>query len=181
MARTNVYRYYDKNDDYDLYEEHGDKVLDGWFDPDKAEAYDESTTWNGNNHISDATGGQWEHEILYRTKSGRWVLHHWSQWQGTIPTYRFVTDEQAREWLLRCGHDEAVARHFGDVEEERGPGRPEIGPAFSLRFPTDMLERLDARAKDAGTSRAAMIRRAVEEMLSREENPATYMITNVEP
>ena len=33
-----------------------------WFDLDKAESFEEETQWNGNNHISKATGSQWEHE-----------------------------------------------------------------------------------------------------------------------
>ncbi|MBZ5574867.1 MAG: hypothetical protein LAO09_23685 [Acidobacteriia bacterium] len=33
-----------------------------WFDRSAAEAFEESTTWDGRNHISDATGSQWNHE-----------------------------------------------------------------------------------------------------------------------
>lgn len=48
--------------------------------------------WNGSNHISQATGSQWEHESLLRTAGGWWVLHRWSQWQGVSPTNRNVGD-----------------------------------------------------------------------------------------
>ena len=44
---------------------------------------------------------------------------------------------------------------------DRRPGRPAIGPAFSLRLPADMLARIDADAERKGISRAEWIRRAV--------------------
>lgn len=40
-------------------------------------------------------------------------------------------------------------------------GRPEVGPAFSLRFPPELLAAVDAQAADEGTSRAVLIRRLV--------------------
>lgn len=135
-------------------------TLVGWFDPDKATEIAEDTDWDGSNHISVATGSQSEHECLYRTAGGRWVLHGWSQWQGTLPSYRFVADEQAREWLLRNGRDEAVEEHFGAVEPERGPGRPEIGGAVHVRL-GDLLPAVDAAAADAGVSRAEWVRSVV--------------------
>ena len=47
-----------------------------------------------------------------------------------------------------------------------GVGRPEIGPAFSVRFPEDLLERIDADAASVGVSRASWLRAAAEERLS---------------
>lgn len=76
-----------------------------WFDKDKAKAYEEDTRWNGNNHISRATGSQWEHEILYRTASGIWILHSWSQWQGSSETYAEISDSEAASWFSRNGDD----------------------------------------------------------------------------
>ena len=38
-----------------------------WFDPEKAEKWEEATRWTWQNHISRATGSQWEHEELSRT------------------------------------------------------------------------------------------------------------------
>lgn len=51
-------------------------------------------------------------------------------------------------------------------EEETGPGRPEIGPAFTVRLPADLTARLDERAKENGASRAELIRQAVTQMLN---------------
>lgn len=76
-----------------------------WFDREKAEQFEEDTTWNGSNHISNATGSQWDHEVLYRTAGKQWILHHWSQWQGSTPTYEQIDDRQAAEWLVRNNLD----------------------------------------------------------------------------
>jgi hypothetical protein len=71
-----------------------------WFDRDAAVEFKEQTQWNGNNHISRATGSQWDHESLYYTRSGRWVLCHWSQWQGSLESYVEVSLADAVAWLI---------------------------------------------------------------------------------
>lgn len=151
MARVNIF------------DEH--RELIGWFDDSKAECFGEATRWDGSNHISIATGSQWDHEALYRTVGGRWVLHRWSQWQGRPETYQFITDQEAHTWLLVNQEDEVVERFFGKIEDERGPGRPEIGPEVYTRLPADMIEQLDAAAKLADVSRAEIIRRVLDEAL----------------
>lgn len=165
MTRTKVMAYPD-NDDFD-YE--GPYVA-GWYDEAKAECYTEATDWNGNNHISRATGSQTEHERLDRTAGGRWVLHSWSQWQGTLPTVRFVADEAARQWLVLNDHDEAVAEYFG-MDDEAGPtpidlgGRPSIGGEAKVSYGTERLARIDDAAAAAGLTRAEWLRRAAEAAL----------------
>lgn len=139
--------------------------LIGWFDDAKATKYEEATEWDGSNHISLATGSQTEHEALYRTAGGRWVLNRWSQWQGVRETYRFIDDQDARSWLLGNEHDEAAERYFGAIEEERGPGRPEIGPEIGVRLPQEMLERIDKLAEEGVTTRAGVVRELLERAL----------------
>ena len=76
-------------------------IQDGqWFDIDKATRFEEATHWDGRNHISDATSSQWDHQWLYRTASGRWVLHHWSQYQGKGESYEEISDDAAARWLV---------------------------------------------------------------------------------
>lgn len=145
-----------------------DRELIGWFDDKKAECFEEAIWWDGSNHISKATGGQWDHEEIYRTVGGRWVLRFWSQMQGTPERYSFMTDQEAETWLLANEHDDAVERFFGAIEEERGPGRPEIGPEVYTRLPESMIEQLDAAAKIAEVSRAEIIRRLLEKALGQE-------------
>jgi len=156
MNRVNVY-------DRDSEE---DAELLGWFDADRAALYIEDTDWDGSNQTSVNTRSQWEHEGLYRTAQGRWVLHRWSDYQGTLPSYEFVSAATAREWLLANHQDNAVREHFGEVEPERGPGRPEVGPAVNVRFPSDLLARVDAQAQREGLSRAEMIRRLADRCLA---------------
>ena len=76
-----------------------------WFDLDTAERFDEGTVWDGRNRISLATGTQWDHETLYRTKSGRWIKHWWSQWQGTVDRWEEIPEAEAAAWLVRNGYD----------------------------------------------------------------------------
>lgn len=131
----------------------------GWFDRDTAESFDEGTRWNGQNHVSLHTSDKFDHQILYRTAEGRWVLRGWSQRDGRPDTYEWIGDDRARDWLILSGNDEAAERHLGDIEPERGPGRPAIGPPITVRFPADVLEVLDATAKAEDITRAEFIRR----------------------
>lgn len=146
-----------------VFDEDGNFV--GWFDRNKAERFAEATRWDGNNHISIATGSQWDHQELYHTAGGRWVLYFWSQYQGHPCGYRFVGDDRAREWLLLNDHDEAVERFFGEIEDEVGPGRPEIGPPILVHLPAEMTEKLEALAQRCSTPRAEVIRRLLAEAL----------------
>ena len=152
----------------------------GWFNIDTATGYPEGTRWDGRNKISLATGASSEHQYLYHTAGGRWVVNHWSQWQGVPESYRFVTDEEAREWLIRCEYPaaEVEAATGVPVESERGPGRPEIGPAFSVRFPADLLARVDAAAEAAHVSRAGWLREVAERAVaSGWEDAATGLVS----
>lgn len=74
-----------------------------WFDDEKAAKFSEDTWWNGNNHISWATGSQWDHEALFYTSSGRWVLNSWSQYQSEMDTYEEIDEAEAIRWL--CNND----------------------------------------------------------------------------
>lgn len=76
-----------------------------WFDPDKATKWEEATWWNGSNHISKATGSQWEHEALYCTPGKVWIINHWSAYQNSAETYEEATAEQAAAWLVQNGHE----------------------------------------------------------------------------
>jgi hypothetical protein len=76
-----------------------------WFDSDKAQKWEEHTRWDGNNRFSLATRSQWNHEELYLTAGGRWVLSGWSQYQGSKPWCHAIEPSEAYGWLLRCEHD----------------------------------------------------------------------------
>jgi predicted DNA-binding protein len=55
----------------------------------------------------------------------------------------------------------------------RGPGgRPPVGPLVSLRFPPALLDRLDAHARQTGTTRSALVREGAEQLLAGDPAPA---------
>lgn len=78
-----------------------------WFDIDKADGFKEDTFWNGNNHISKATGSQWEHEYLFLTKGGVFVLHSFSDYQGSIESYEIISKEEAARWFVKNEYNQS--------------------------------------------------------------------------
>jgi len=79
----------------------------------------EATRWNGNNHISVATGSQWNHQTLYRSRKGRYYIEHESQWQGSTPHAEWVSNHEATRWLIANGHElpADLAALEGEVSE----------------------------------------------------------------
>lgn len=158
MNRVNVFSY---DDD-------GGRRWVGWFDLDAAvETIDEDTRWDGNRHVSVHNIDKHDHLRLIRTKSGDWVLDHWSQWEGRERRSTYLTDAQALEWLSVNNSDDVIERYFGEQEEGRGPGRPSIGGKLPV---TDLGEELLARVKaeaalDSATQ-AATVRALLTEALT---------------
>jgi len=89
-----------------------------WFDCDRAERFEEDTYWDGSNLRSKATGERFDHETLYRTAGGRWILQHWSQWQGSVDSWTEISNQEAAAWLVRNGHDPhpACAAEYASLE-----------------------------------------------------------------
>ena len=136
----------------------------GWFDLDTATRYDQGKRWDGNNYIGRITGSQWVDEYLYLTSGGRWVVNTNATRSHNGPnTYDYITAEKALEWLIRSGdNDDAIAEHFGDVEPERGPGRPAVGRPINWRPGDELLDQIDKVAAERGMSRADMLRELAE-------------------
>ena len=82
-------------------------------------AYEEKTDWDGRNHISRATGSQWDHETLYCSAKNRWYVVHTSQWEGKLPSGEWVTPAQAAAWLILNEHElpPELAEAAGEVTE----------------------------------------------------------------
>ena len=91
-----------------------------WFNSDSAVKFDENTRWDGRNHISVSTGSQWNHEALYYTKSGNWVLNAWSQYQGSLETYEEIEQDEAIRWLCvnECFEREEIEQLPANVREQ---------------------------------------------------------------
>lgn len=136
----------------------GERTLDGWFDIGSAVVFYEATREDGTH-----TNSAGNHEDLFLTSNGRWVLGTWSDRPDSQHNHQYITADTARAWLIRNDY-EAKAKelfgHAGDEQEsgERKPGRPEIGPPINIRFGTDLLSRVDEKAAAAGTTRADMLR-----------------------
>jgi hypothetical protein len=81
--------------------------------------WQELRRWNGNNHISVATGSQWLHQELYRSKKGRYYLVHSSQWQGSTDRAEWISNHEAARWLLANEHDlpEELAKLADEIIE----------------------------------------------------------------
>ena len=70
-----------------------------------SKSYDEDTYHDGRNMISRATGTQWNHETLYRSRKGRYYVQRTSQWQGSHDSAEWVSNEEAARWLLANDHE----------------------------------------------------------------------------
>jgi hypothetical protein len=68
-------------------------------------SWEETTEWNGNNKVSKATGSQWHHETLYRSRKGRYYVEHTSQWVGSRAHVEWASNEEACIWLLHNDHE----------------------------------------------------------------------------
>ena len=67
--------------------------------------HEQTTTFDGDNNISDITGSQWDSETLYHTERGNWIVWHSSARQGVMDYHAELTAPKAAEWLIKCGHD----------------------------------------------------------------------------
>lgn len=67
--------------------------------------WEEATYHDGRNLISKATGDQWLHQDLYRSRKGRYYLVHSSQWQGSKDHAEWISKRTAAAWLLANEHE----------------------------------------------------------------------------
>jgi hypothetical protein len=153
MARINVYH---------VNQLTGAKAIEGYFNPETAVRYEQAREWDGENMVGVITRSQWIDEYLYRTKRGRWVLHHdATRYHDGPDTYRFVSDTYARNWLLRSEiNDDAIAEYFSPVADERGPSHLQTGPPVMLRL-GELLPQVDEAAAASGLTRGEMVRRLI--------------------
>jgi len=90
-----------------------------WFDTKAAVLFKEDTNWDGRNQISVPTGSQWEHEYLYYTKSGKWILNDWSNYRGRLEGYKQISEEEAIKWMIqnRCFERDELASLPKNVQD----------------------------------------------------------------
>jgi hypothetical protein len=73
-------------------------------DTDRAQrTWTEARHFDGRNHVA-ATGGQWAHQRLLKSRKGRYYIEHWSQWQGTTASASWISTREAAAWLITNEH-----------------------------------------------------------------------------
>ncbi len=82
------------------------------------QSWKSDTRWDGNNHISTATGSQWEHQVLHKSRKGRYWLEYWSQWQGSTPHAEWISNHEAARWLLHNNEDHELPDDLAALEQE---------------------------------------------------------------
>jgi len=88
-----------------------------WFDRDEATKWDEDTLIDSKgNRISVATGTQWDHEALYRTRKGTYVLNRWRNGEADKEAYFKITKWDAVTWLIR--NAEPLPSDLSDTVDE---------------------------------------------------------------
>jgi len=89
-------------------------------DTSKASAHwDSAQDHDGRNFIDRATGSQWNHETLYKSRRGRYYIEHTSQYQGSRPHAEWVSEHEAARWLIHNDHKlpEDLAKLADEVTE----------------------------------------------------------------
>ena len=76
----------------------------GWFDAENSVRFAEATYWDGDHFISRETGSRWDHQELFRTSHGNWVLHSWSAYESVRNRFRCICESEAIQWLTRNDH-----------------------------------------------------------------------------
>ena len=81
--------------------------------------WDEHTWWNGSNNISVATGSQWLHEDLYKSRKGNYYVVQRSNYEDVPDKARVLTQKEAALWLLANNHElpEDLAAFAQEIEE----------------------------------------------------------------
>jgi hypothetical protein len=82
--------------------------MDGlvWFAPDEATEYPERETARGPDAPPSSEGARWDHQALFRTKTGHWLLHMWS---AREERWREVPAEVAADWLRKNRYEPVPA------------------------------------------------------------------------
>lgn len=151
-----------------IYDEAGTMV--GWFDPAKCESWEQATGWDGDGHVELATGSKEVDARLYLTTGNRWVLGNYAlpRFAGGVDTFRFISAEDAYQWLARNGCPPGqiqalIARTQEMHEAERTPT-----VSYELQMPEGLLRRIEEAATQAGVSQAEWLRQAAIAALPRD-------------
>ncbi len=87
------------------------------FDTERAAAtWEEASDWDGSNHISRATGSQWNHETLHKSRKGRYYVVRSSDVQGSQDELEILSPREAAAWLIL--NDRPLPEDLAGLESE---------------------------------------------------------------
>ena len=85
-----------------------------WFDLDASKTFREAVVVHEGAVISRATGNSWEHETLYLTQGGSFIIcfsnDHTDLANLSEPQYEEWGEKKAIQWLIANGHFEKVSQ-----------------------------------------------------------------------
>lgn len=82
-----------------------------WFDLDSAKRWDEARVYaDDGTPISLATQNSWEHETLFLTRAGRFIMHCLDEHNPSLASFVEYSLEKSVDWLLKNGYPDDVAK-----------------------------------------------------------------------
>lgn len=91
-----------------------------WFNLDTARRWDEGVIRaDDGTPISRATGNSWEHEALFLTTNGTFLLFAGSDRNPSLATFNIMEPEKAIQWLLANNHHDGIDQLEYSQEVER--------------------------------------------------------------
>ncbi len=89
------------------------------FDTEKAKAsWSEASDWDGSNHISRATGSQWNHEKLFLSAKGRYYVVRSSNVQGSRDEMEILSPREAAAWLILNDYGDDLPEDLAGLASE---------------------------------------------------------------
>jgi hypothetical protein len=83
-----------------------------WFDIDAARRFDEKGMLaEDGTFVSLASGNSWEHETLYLTTNGTYIMHFFNDHNPSLSQFQLYDEEKGVQWLLRNGYADDVKKH----------------------------------------------------------------------
>ena len=79
-------------------------------------SWEETSDWNGSNHIGRSSRSQWHDQKLHKSRKGRYYIEYLSREQGIMDRAEWVSKNAAARWLLH--NDEDLPDDLKELESE---------------------------------------------------------------
>ena len=79
-------------------------------------SWDETSDWNGSNHIGRSSRSQWHDQTLRRSRKGRYYIEYTSREQGVMDRAEWISNRAAAIWLLH--NDYELPDNLKEIEQE---------------------------------------------------------------